>query len=109
MRIVRSVFSLMFIVAAALGSPVLVSGCSSSSSLSGIQVEANQKEQQLLHDQIHEGLGQAPVDDAPVSEVSRRLGQPLLQKIVQVACQKTWMERLGDLRFTWFLPIRRLQ
>src|SRR5271157_4893701 len=47
--------------------------------------------------------------ETQVSEVSRRLGQPLLQKVVQVACQKTWMERLGDLRFTWFLPIRRLQ
>jgi outer membrane murein-binding lipoprotein Lpp len=56
MRILRSVFSLMFIVAAALGSPVLVSGCSNSSSPSGIQVEANQKEQQLLHDQIQKGL-----------------------------------------------------
>jgi hypothetical protein len=33
------------------------------------------------------------------------MGQPLLQKIVQVACLKTWMECLGDLRFTWFLPI----
>src|SRR5208283_450105 len=47
--------------------------------------------------------------ETQVSEISRRLGQPLLQKIVQVACQKTWMKRLGDLRFTWFLPIRRLQ
>ncbi len=56
MRILRSVFSLMFMVAAVLGSPVLVSGCSNSSSPSGIQVEANQKEQQLLHDQIQKGL-----------------------------------------------------
>ena len=44
-----------------LGSPVLVSGCSNSSSPGGVQVNANKEEQKLLHDQIQKGIAKRPV------------------------------------------------
>jgi len=60
MRILRSLFPLMFIMVT-LGSPVLLSGCSNNSSPGGVQVDANKQEQELLHDQIQKGLAKRPI------------------------------------------------
>jgi len=60
MRILRSLFPLMFIMVT-LGSPVLVSGCSNNSTPSKVQVDANKQEQELLHDQIQKGIAKRPV------------------------------------------------
>jgi hypothetical protein len=60
MRFVRALLPLGFLIAAAVGSPVLVSGCGNSSGLTSEQMEANRKEQQLLHDQMQKGFAKRP-------------------------------------------------
>jgi hypothetical protein len=60
MRILRYLFPLVSIIAVALASPVLMSGCSSDSGSSGVQVEANKQQQELLHQQIQKGLAKRP-------------------------------------------------
>ncbi len=61
MRILRSLFPLVFVLVVALGSPVLLCGCSNDSSSGGVQVDANKQEQKLLHDQIQKGIAKRPV------------------------------------------------
>ena len=61
MRSLRYSFPLVFIIVVTLVSPVLMSGCSNDSGLSGVQVEANRQQQELLHDQIQKGFAKRPV------------------------------------------------
>jgi len=51
---------MVFIIVVTLGSPVLVSGCSNNSTPSGVQVDANKQEQELLHDQMQKGFARRP-------------------------------------------------
>jgi hypothetical protein len=61
MRITRTLFALGWFLAAAFSPPVLLSGCGNSNSLTSEQVEANRKEQQLLHDNMQKGFAKRPV------------------------------------------------
>jgi len=60
MRVLRSLLPMVFIIVVTLGSPVLVSGCSNNSTPSGVQVDANKQEQELLHDQMQKGFAKRP-------------------------------------------------
>jgi hypothetical protein len=60
MRVRRSLLPMVFIIVVTLGSPVLVSGCSNNPTPSGVQVDANKQEQELLHDQMQKGFAKRP-------------------------------------------------
>jgi len=61
MRILRSLFPLVFVLVVPLGSSVLLSGCSNDPGSGGVQVDANKEEQKLLQDQIQKGIAKRPV------------------------------------------------
>ena len=85
MRILRSLLLLLFL-AAVPGFPVLVSGCSNSSSPSSAQIEASKQEQQLLHDQMQKGFAKRPATEAGDRD-SDYAGKPPLWKSVKASCQ----------------------
>ena len=60
MKAIRALFALGWLLAAAVGPPVLVSGCGNNSGLTSEQVEANRKDQRLMHDQLQKGFAKRP-------------------------------------------------
>jgi hypothetical protein len=60
MKVSHTLFALGWFLAAAVGPPVLVSGCGSRSGLTSEQVDVNRKDQQLMHDQLQKGFAKRP-------------------------------------------------
>jgi len=62
MRILRSLLPTVLTFVVTLGSPILMSGCSNNPTPSGAQVDANKREQELLHDQMQKGFAKRPAN-----------------------------------------------
>ncbi len=60
MRNLRCLLPAFLILAGTLGSPILVGGCSSDSTPTEAQINANKQEQELLHDQMQKGFAKRP-------------------------------------------------
>ena len=60
MRVLGSLLPMVFLIVVTLGSPVLVGGCSNNPTPSKAQIDANKREQELLHDQMQKGFAKRP-------------------------------------------------